>query len=104
MSVYLIVRAKVKEEHREAFDKWYQSEHLPNALQDFKSKSAMRGWSDVEDNVHLAFYEFPTLAAANELLASQLMKDFIKEFDKHWEGKVTRTREDFEVTQLLVGE
>ena len=104
MSAYLIVRAKVKEENREAFDKWYQSEHLPDALQDFKGISAMRGWSDVEDNVHLAFYEFPTLAAANEVLASQLMKDFIKEFDKHWEGKVTRTREVFEVTQLLVGE
>jgi hypothetical protein len=102
MSAYLIVRAKVKEENREAFDKWYQSEHLPDALQDFKGISAMRGWSDVEDNVHLAFYEFPTLAAANKLLGSELMRDFIDEFDKHWGGKVTRTREVFEVRQLLV--
>jgi len=102
MAAYLIVRAKVNEEARQAFDEWYQSEHLPEALQDFKGTSAMRGWSDVEDNVHLAFYEFPTLAAANKLLGSALMQDFIKEFDKHWKGKVTRTREVFEVKQLLV--
>ena len=106
MAAYLIVRAKVNEESREAFDEWYQSEHLPQALQvhhqNFKGTSAMRGWSDVEDNVHLAFYEFPTLAAANKMLGSELMQDFIKEFDKHWKGKVTRTREVFEVKQLLV--
>ena len=61
----------------------------------------MRGWSDVERGVHLAFYEFPDLIAANNLLSSDLMKEFIKEFDRHWAGKVRRTREVFEVKQLL---
>ena len=61
----------------------------------------MRGWSDVERGVHLAFYEFPDLTAANILLSSDLMKEFIKEFDRHWAGIVRRTREVFEVKQLL---
>ena len=104
MSAYLIVRAAVDEESRTAFDAWYESEHLPDALRDFNGVSAMRGWSEVEPGIHLAFYEFPDLAAANKLLASDLMKDFIKEFDRHWAGKVTRTREVFEVKQFLQSE
>jgi len=101
MTAYLIVRAEVDEASREKFDEWYESEHLPDALRDFNSLSAMRGWSDVEPGVHLAFYEFSDLSAANNLLSSDLMKEFIKEFDRHWTGKVVRTREVFEVKQLL---
>ena len=29
------------------------------------------------------------------------VQEFIKEFDRHWAGKVRRTREVFEVKQLL---
>tara|TARA_B100001123_G_scaffold410733_1_gene506176 strand:- start:64 stop:381 length:318 start_codon:yes stop_codon:yes gene_type:complete len=101
MTAYLIVRAEVDEASREKFDEWYEKEHLPDALRDFNSLSAMRGWSDVEPGVHLAFYEFSDLAAANILLSSDLMKEFIKEFDRYWTGKVVRTREVFEVKQLL---
>ena len=101
MTAYLIVRAEVDEASREKFDEWYEKEHLPDALRDFNSLSAMRGWSDVEPGVHLAVYEFFDLAAANTLLSSDLMKEFIKEFDRHWVGNVVRTREVFEVKQLL---
>ena len=43
----------------------------------------MRGWSDVEDNVHLAFYEFPTLAAANKLffLSTELEAEALPEVE-----------------------
>ena len=101
MTAYLIVRADVETESREKFDHWYETVHLPEALRNFKAVSALRGWSDVESGVHLAFYEFPDLITANNLLGSDLMKKFIKEFDRHWAGKVTRTREVFEVKQSL---
>ena len=101
MSAYLIVRADVEEESRELFDEWYQKEHLPEALSQFKAISAMRGWSDVEPGVHLAFYEFRDLETANHLLKSDLMKSFIKKFDGRWARKVKRTREVFEVKQVL---
>jgi len=101
MTAYLIVRADVEETSREEFDHWYETAHLPDALKDFKAIGAMRGWSDVEPNIHLAFYEFPDLTAANHLLSSGLMKEFIKEFSRKWDGKVKRTREIFEVKQLL---
>ena len=101
MTAYLIVRAEVEEESRDKFDHWYEKEHLPDALRDFQAISAMRGWSDVEQGIHLAFYEFPDLTAANKILNSDLIKEFINEFDRHWEGKVKRTREIFEVKQML---
>jgi len=101
MPAYLIVRAEVEEDSREGFDHWYECEHLPDALRDFKAVSAMRGWSDVDPGVHLAFYEFSDLAAANAILNSDLIKEFVKEFDRHWEGKVIRTRETFEVKQFI---
>ena len=101
MTAYLIVRADVEEASREKFDLWYEAEHLPDALRDFRAVSAMRGWSDIERGIHLAFYEFPDLNTANNLLSSDLMKTFIKEFGRHWAGKATRTREVFEVKQSL---
>jgi len=101
MPAYLIVRAEVEEASREGFDHWYETEHLPDALRDFKAVSAMRGWSDVDPGVHLAFYEFPDLAAANAILNSDIIKKFVKEFDRHWEGKVVRTRETFKVKQSI---
>ena len=101
MTAYLIVKASVAEADREAFDRWYQEKHLPDAVVAFNALGATRGWSDVEPGVHLAFYEFSDLSAANNLLSSDLMKEFIKEFDRHWTGRVVRTREVFEVKQLL---
>lgn len=101
MSAYLIVRAEVEESSREAFDRWYETHHLPDAHSGFNALSAMRGWSDVDPGVHLAFYEFSDLAAANAILNSDVIKEFIKDFDDHWEGKVNRSRETFEVIQLL---
>ena len=43
MSAYLIVRAEVEEASREAFDRWYENEHPPEAHRDFKAVSAFAG-------------------------------------------------------------
>ena len=101
MTVYLIVRAVVPDAHRKAFDEWYQEEHLPDAYRAFKVLNAQRGWSEVDPAVHLAMYEFPDLAAADAVLKTQVIKDFVAEFDRHWAGKVERTRELFEVIQKI---
>ncbi len=97
MAAYLIVRAEVAEADREAFDAWYQNEHLPDAVAAFKTVSAMRGWSDVDPGVHLAFYEFPDLARAREIAGSDAIKAMIKEFDRVWQDRVKRTREIVEI-------
>ena len=101
MTAYLIVRAEVDASSRDGFDAWYEKEHLPDAVKAFKAMSAKRGWSAVEDNVHIAFYEFPDAETANRIATSDTIKEFIKEFDRHWEGKVTRSRDVVEFSQKL---
>ena len=101
MAAYLIVRAEVDSSVRDTFDTWYESEHLPDALKAFNALSAKRGWSSVEANVHIAFYEFADLDAANTLINSDILKSFIAEFDRNWAGKVDRTRELVEFSQVI---
>ena len=101
MTAYLIVRAEVEEASRETFDHWYETEHLPDALRDFKALSAVRGWSDVEPGVHMAFYEFPDLAAADAASNSEEIKELIKEFDRHWGVRAKRKRDVLEIIQKI---
>jgi len=46
-----------------AFDKWYQNEHLPDAVRSFGATKAWRFWSLADPAVHLAMYEFADEAA-----------------------------------------
>ena len=101
MTAYLIVRAQVDPSVRDQFDIWYRDEHLPDAYKAFSPLSAKRGWSKLEDSVHIAFYEFPSLEAANQVMGSDKIAALIKEFDHHWHGKVTRTREVVECIQKI---
>jgi len=101
MTAYLIVRAEVSEPDRAGFDRWYETEHLPQARAAFEALSAFRGWSDVTPGIHLAFYEFPDTARAHAVLASAGMKAMVAEFDRHWGARVPRTREVVEITQRV---
>ena len=55
MTAIFIVRAKVDPDARDAFDLWYETEHLQDAVKALGTTSASRGWSYVEENVHIAF-------------------------------------------------
>ena len=101
MAAYLIVRAEVDPAVRDAFDRWYEDEHLPDAVAAFGATGASRGWSDVDDNVHVAFYAFADLAAVDRVMGSDALKGMIAEFDRHWSGKVTRTRDVVELIQTI---
>lgn len=102
MTALFIVRAEVHDDAtREPFERWYQDEHLPDALQAFRCKRAWRGWSAVEPRVHMAFYEFDTLEAVMALPGSEAPKALVAEFDRLWDGRVTRTREIVPVQQTL---
>ncbi|MDH4324370.1 MAG: hypothetical protein OEW90_09565 [Betaproteobacteria bacterium] len=101
MTALFIVRAQVDPLVRDAFDRWYQEEHLPDALKAFKARRAWRGWSDMDASVHYAFYEFDDLARARAIPGSGEIKALIAEFDRAWGDKVKRTREILEVLQTL---
>jgi hypothetical protein len=101
MTAYLIVRAEVDPAVTDAFDTWYENEHLPDALKSFNALAAKRGWSSLDASMHIAIYEFPDLAAVNAVMNGDAIKGSIKEFDRHWHGKVTRSREIVEFSQEL---
>ena len=101
MAAYLIVRAEVDPAVRDAFDAWYQNEHLPDAVESFGAAGAWRGWSDVDADVHVAFYELADLAQVKRVMESDALTRMIGEFDRHWQGRVTQTREVVEAIQSI---
>lgn len=102
MTALLIVRAEVvSPEDIPKFDHWYRTEHLPEAKQKFMALRAWRGFSDVEPHIHYAFYEFADLDAVRVATSSVQIAELIAEFDRTWEGRVTRSRDRVEQIQVL---
>ena len=102
MTAYFIVRAEVTDPAaRDPFDRWYEDDHLPDACKTFGARRAWRGWSDIEPNVHYAFYEFDSLARAKAIVGTEGLKRLVADFDQHWAGKVTRTRDFVEARQAV---
>ncbi len=95
---YLVVRATVADPaDRAAFDHWYATEHLPDAFKAFGVAKAWRAWNRTNPAEHCAFYEFPSLAAAEAGTTGPVIAELIAEFDRHWQGRVVRTRELLEL-------
>lgn len=102
MTAYFIVRAQVMDVSvKKDFDRWYEEEHLRDALKGFKARRAWRGWGAVDPNVHYAFYEFDDLARAQAIQGTPALKQLIAEFDRAWGNKVTRTRDFVEIVQSV---
>ena len=102
MTALLMVRARVDDAAmKEAFDRWYRDEHLPDALKAFKALRAWRGWSDVDPCVHYAWYEFDDLASANAIVGSETLKRLVADFDRAWGDKVARSRDFVAIVQSM---
>ncbi len=100
MPALLIVRASPTPADRDAFDRWYEAEHLPEAAEGLSPRSARRGWADGDAPLHLAFYEFDTVEAAREAAASDAMKTLARAFDDAF-PQVPRRREIIDLVQSL---
>jgi hypothetical protein len=83
------------------FDRWYNDEHLRNALATFQADRAWRSWSKTDPTSHYAFYEFSEIEAAHAALRSEATKLLIAKFDQTWGERVIRTRDIVEVVQRL---
>jgi hypothetical protein len=102
MTAFFIVRAQVVDAAvKDAFDRWYQDEHLPDALKAFAARRAWRGWSDLDATVHYAHYEFDDIAQVRALPGSEVLKKLVAEFDRAWGDKVTRSRDMVQAVQKI---
>jgi len=100
---YFAVRAEVPEADRARFDHWYETDHLPWALRAFKARRAWRCWSRSDPGVHVAFYEFDSVEAAEAVAKSDAIKPLVEDFDRVWQNRVTRRRAVLEVVQEIDG-
>ena len=101
-NAYLMVRAVVADAaDRPCFDRWYEAEHLPDAVARFGAERGWRCWSRTDPAVHYAFYEFADLARAQAVLASPELQALVAEFDRAWAPRVTRTRDILEVAGMV---
>jgi len=83
---YLAVRAEVPEAERSRFDHWYETDHLPWALRAFGAQRAWRCWSRSDPAVHVAFYEFDSVDAAEAATAPEKIN---KDAHSAWLIKIT---------------
>ena len=103
------VRAEVPEGDRERFDHWYETDHLPWALRAFKARRAWRYWSRNDSRgdprgypcVHVAFYEFDSVEAAEAATAPETIAPLVADFDRVWGDRVTRHRTILELVQAI---
>jgi hypothetical protein len=98
-AAFFIVRASVTDAaRRAAFDKWYETEHLPDAVKSFGAKKAWRFWSASDPAVHQAMYQFDDEAALERATTGDEMKRLIADFNRDW-PEVTRPRETLLLAQ-----
>lgn len=104
-ATFFLVRAAVAPELRDKFEHWYATDHLPWALRVFEARRAWRCWSTSPAPegfcVHVAFYEFDSVAAAEAISKSDAIKPLVADFDRMWGNRVTRKRAVLDVVQML---
>jgi len=98
---YLAVRAEVPEAERARFDHWYATDHLPWALRVFEARRAWRCWSRSAPGLHIAFYEFDSVEAAEAATSGDKIRPLVADFNRVWGERVTRRREILEIVQEL---
>jgi hypothetical protein len=92
-SAYFVVRATVADPaKRQAFDAWYNREHLPDAVKSFGAEKAWRFWSLTDPSLHQATYQFADKAALERATNGEDMKRLVADFNRDWPD-VTRARE-----------
>lgn len=90
----LIVMAKIKPEDEEAFNKWYNEDHLPKAIERFPGVLSGRRYKirEGEDEYqYLAMYEFESYEALHATAYSEIIQGMVGEYDAAF-GKGGRRR------------
>lgn len=100
MTAYLIVKSDTGDVNKKEFDDWYQTEHLNEAQEAFRSFSAKRGWIK-DTKFHVAIYKFKNIRDAKKAITSKNLEILIQKFDLKWDYKVKRTRELLDLAQEI---
>ncbi len=98
-AAFFVVRAIVSDAaKRAAFDRWYETEHLPDAAKAFGVSKAWRFWSLDDPSLHQAMYQFEDEARLNAMLKGDALKKLVADFNRDW-PEVKRSRETLVLAQ-----
>lgn len=89
-----VVKATIPKEHEDAFNRWYNEEHVPQFLQ-FKGAVSARRYRAIagEDRYqYMAVYELVDEAAYERLMKSEHFEKLKAEYDKHFGAVSERAR------------
>ncbi|MCH8888480.1 MAG: DUF4286 family protein [SAR324 cluster bacterium] len=89
-----IVMANVKPEQEDAFNRWYDEDHMPKALNRFPGVTSGRRHKIIDGGDgynYMAIYEFESEAKLNETMKSDALQGLIQEFNDTF-GEVDRKR------------
>lgn len=101
-AAYFVVRATVTDAtKRPSFDKWYETEHVPEAVKAFGVGKAWRFWSLDDPSLHQAMYQFDDEAALAAMLKGDALTKLVADFNRDWPD-VKRTRETLVLAQEFV--
>ncbi len=99
-TVLFVVKATIRKDQEEAFNRWYNEEHVPQVLQ-WKGLVSARRYKALEGEEkyqYMAVYELQDEATWRRLMASDHMKALRAEYDAHFGGVSERAR--FAYTQV----
>ncbi|MBH5367952.1 hypothetical protein [Bradyrhizobium glycinis] len=98
-AAFFVVRAIISDAgKRAAFDRWYETEHLPDAVKAFGVSKAWRFWSLDDPSLHQAMYQFEDEARLNAMLRGDALKRLVADFNRDWPD-VKRSRETLLLAQ-----
>ncbi|MBR0703228.1 hypothetical protein JQ599_25220 [Bradyrhizobium diazoefficiens] len=98
-AAFFVVRAIVPDAgKRAAFDKWYETEHLPDAVEAFGVSRASRFWSLDDPSLHVAMYQFDDEARLAAMLEGDALQKLVGDFNRDWPD-VKRSRETLVLAQ-----
>lgn len=101
-----IVMAKVKPEQEYAFNRWYDEDHMPKALNRFPGVISGRRYKIMDGGDgynYMALYEFESKEKLNETMKSDALQNLIQEFDAAF-GEVNRKRMlSIEIKSFITG-
>lgn len=98
-AAFFVVRAIVPDAgKRAAFDRWYETEHVPGAIKVFGVSEAWRFWSLDDPSLHQAMYRFDDEAKLQAALHGDTLKQLVADFDRDWPD-VKRSRETMVLAQ-----
>jgi hypothetical protein len=93
VSAILCVQATVHPAVTDAFNRWYETEHIPDARRRLVGIERVTRWRSLTtDNQFTTVYEFDDEQQVVDALESAAIKDLIGEFDRRWSHYVVRER------------